>query len=93
MSEIKNYPENRLDIRIDENGNITYEQKIEFAKFYAPTKEEKVEEMEELRDRLELLDLDEPDDEFSVEYEEWEEEKRRLEEEIADLEDEINDMA
>lgn len=91
-SEIPNYPENRLDIRIDEKGNITYQQNTVFAKYYAPTREEKEEELEELRERLELLELDEPYDESGIEYKEWEVEKRALEEDIEDLEDEINAM-
>ena len=92
MTELPNYPENRLDIRIDENGNITYQQNTEFAKYYAPTREEKEEELEELRDRLVLLELDEPVDIYSDEYDDWEEEKRALEEEIEDLEEEIEGM-
>ena len=52
MNEIPNYPENRLDIRVDENGNITYQQNPVFAHYYAPTREEKEEELEALKDRL-----------------------------------------
>ena len=37
-----------------------------------------------------MLELDEPDDVLSIEYEEWEEEKRTLEEEIEDLENETD---
>ena len=47
MQKLPNYPQNRLDIRIDENGNVTYEQNPEFAKYYAPTRAEKEEELEE----------------------------------------------
>ena len=86
------YPENRLDIHIDRNGNITYQQNPEFARYYAPAREEKGEELEELRNRLELLDLDEPDDLLGDEHDNWEEEKRALEDEIEDLEDEIAEM-
>ena len=92
MTELPNYPENRLDIRIDENGNVTYQQNAEFAKYYAPSREEKEEELEELRDRLELLELDEPDDIYSDEYDDWEEEKRAFEEAIDDLDEEIEEM-
>ena len=92
MKELPNYPENRLDIRVDETGNVTYQQNPVFAKYYAPTREEKEEELEELRQRLELLELDEPQDMFSIEYEDWEDEKRALEEAIEDLEDEIEGM-
>lgn len=92
MTELPNYPENRLDIRIDENGNVTYQQNTEFAKYYAPTREEKEEELDELRERLELIELDEPEDILSDEYDDWEEEKRALEEMIKDQEEEINEM-
>ena len=47
MGELPNYPENRLDIRVDENGNVTFEQNAEFVKYYAPTREELEEELEE----------------------------------------------
>ena len=67
MKELPNYPENRLDIRVDEQGNMTYQQNPVFAAYYAPTREEKEEELEELKDRLELLELDEPDDCYSDE--------------------------
>ena len=93
MSLRKDYPENRLDIRIDEDGNISYMQNADFAKYYAPAKEECEAELEELRERLELLGLDEPDDVLSIEYEEWEEEKRKLEEEIEDLENETDTLS
>ena len=86
------YPENRLDIRVDEQGNVTYHQNPQFAKYYAPTREELEEELEELEHQLELLEIDEPDDNFGGEYEDWEEEKRRLEEEIEELEEEIAGM-
>ena len=92
MQILPNYPQNRLDIRVDEQGNVTYEQNQEFAKHYAPTRAEKEEELEELRDRLELLEIDEPPDSFSDEYEDWEEDKRLLEDEIQEVEDEIAGM-
>ena len=92
MKELPNYPENRLDIRVDEMGNMTFQPNPEFAKAYAPTREEKEEELEELRYRLELLEIDEPPDSFSDEYEDWEEEKRLLEDEIQEVEDEIAGM-
>ena len=91
MKNLPNYPENRLDIRMDEQGNITYQQNPVFAQYYAPTREEKEEELEELKDRLELLDLDEPDDVFSAEHDDWEDEKRDLEEQIEDLEEELEE--
>ena len=86
------YPENRLDIRVDEQGNVTFEQNREFAKYYAPTLSEKEEELEELRHRLDLLEIDEPEELYSSEHDDWEEERRLLEEEIEDLEDEIEEM-
>ena len=92
MNELPNYPENRLDIRVDEQGNVTYEQNALFAKYYAPTREEKETELEELRERLELLEIDEPADLYSDEHDDWEEERRDLEEEIDELEEEIEEM-
>ena len=92
MREIPNYPENRLDIRMDEQGNITFEQNAEFAKYYKPTREEKEEELEALRGQLELLEIDEPEDLYSIEYEDWEDEKRFLEEKIEATEEEIKEM-
>ena len=91
MQKLPNYPQNRLDIRIDEQGNVTYEQNPEFAKYYAPTREEKEEELEDLKDRLELLEIDEPVDLYSDEHDDWEEERRRLEDEIAELEEELSE--
>ena len=91
MKEIPEYPENRLDIHVDRQGNVTYQQNPVFAQYYAPTREEKEEELEELKDRLELLELDEPDDIFSDEYDDWEEERRKLEDEIEDLEEELGE--
>lgn len=92
MKEFPGYPENRLDIRVDEQGNTSYQINPVFARYYAPTVEEKEEELEELKDRLGLLELDEPDDIYSDEYEDWEEEKERLEEEIRELETDIDEM-
>ena len=92
MSEIPNYPENRLDIRMDEHGNISYEQNAEFAKYYVPTREEKEEELEELEERLELLEIDEPIDLYSDEHDEWEEERNDLEYRIDELREEIAGM-
>ena len=92
MKELPDYPENRLDIRVDEKGKITYEQNAEFAKYYAPTREELEEELEELKDRLELLEIDEPADLYSDEYEDWEYEKRNIEEEIEELEEQIESI-
>ena len=92
MKEIPGYPENRLDIHVDGQGNVTYSQNPVFAQYYAPTREEKKEELEELKDRLELLDLDEPDDLYSDEHDDWEDIRRGLMETIEDLEEEISEM-
>ena len=92
MKEISGYPENRLDIRINEQGRITYEQNAEFAKYYAPSREDMKEELEELQHQLELLEIDEPGDFYSIEHDDWEDEKRRLEEQIEDLEESIAEM-
>ena len=92
MKETPGYPENRLDIRVDEQGRISYEQNAVFAQYYAPTREEKEEELEQLKDRLELLDLDEPDDLYSEEHDDWEDIRRGLAEAIEDLEEEISEM-
>lgn len=92
MKEIPGYPENRLDIRVDEHGNVSYRQNPVFAKYYAPTREEMEQELEELKDRLELLKLDEPMDVLSIEFEDWEAERNILEDKIEELEEEIENM-
>lgn len=92
MKDIPNYPENRLDIRIDEKGKMSFQKNREFARYYLPTREEKEEELEEMRDRLELLEIDEPVDLYSDEHDEWEEERQDLEDRIAELETEIEEM-
>ena len=45
--------------------------------------------LDELRDRLADLELEEPEDMFSKEYFTWEEAHERLEERITELEDQI----
>ena len=92
MKEIPGYPENRLDIRVDEQGNVSYRQNPVFAKYYAPTREEMEQELAELKDRLELLKLDEPMDVLSIEFEDWEAERNILEDKIEELEEEIENM-
>ena len=92
MKEIPGYPENRLDIRVDKQGNVSYRQNLVFAKYYAPTREEMEQELEELKDRLELLKLDEPMDVLSIEFEDWEAERNILEDKIEELEEEIENM-
>ena len=92
MGELPNYPENRLDIRVDENGNMTFEQNAEFAKYYAPTRADREEELEDLEYQLEMLELDRPVDSFDGSYEEWAEEMRVMKNRIAELEEEIEGM-
>lgn len=89
MGDLREYPENRLDIRVDENGNVTFEQNSEFAKYYAPTREELEEELEELEYQLDMLTLDEPLDPSSLAHDEWEDARDDLEERIRDLEEQI----
>ena len=92
MKELPDYPENRLDIRVDKQGNYTFHQNAQFAKYYAPTRTEMEEELEALKEELELLEIDEPVDLYSDEHDDWEEEKRQLEDRIEDLESEIDGM-
>lgn len=90
MGELPNYPENRLDIRVDENGNVAFEQNAEFVKYYAPTREELEEELEDLQYQLEMLELDEPVDRFDGSYTEWEEEVVKLKNRIEELEEALS---
>ena len=92
MTEFGKYPENRLDIRMDENGHMTFEQNAEFKKYYAPTRGELEEKLEELQYRLDLLETDEPDDILSVEHDEWEDEVNDLQERIREIKEEIEEM-
>ncbi len=94
-----NYPENRLDIRVDAQGNITYEENAEFAKAYAPTEEEleeelreKMDDLDDLEHQLDLLRLDEPLDPSSPAWDEWDISVQDLEDRIAELEDEIDEL-
>ena len=89
MDDRRKYPENRLDIRVDENGQISYEENAVFAKYYAPTKEELEEELEELQNQLDLLNLDEPADILSLAHDEWEDAVTDLEDRIREIEEEI----
>ena len=89
MSEFGKYPENRLDIRVDENGNVSFEQNEEFRKYYKPTREELEEELEELQDQLDMLSLDEPDDILGIEHDEWEDQVNDLQDRIREIEEMI----
>ena len=89
MSEWGKYPENRLDIRMDENGNISYEQNRVFAQYYAPTREEMEEELEDLEYQLDMLELNRPDFGLEEEYDEWRIRMDNLKERICELEEEL----
>lgn len=89
MDDRRKYPENRLDIRVDENGHISYEENAVFAKYYTPTREELEEELEELQNQHDLLNLDEPADILSIAHDEWEDAVADLEDRIREIEEEI----
>ena len=89
------YPENRLNIVVDENGNVTYRQDAEFLKYYTPTPEEMEEELEDLEYQLEMKLLDEPVgpfDMFDTEYDDWKDELSDLRERIRELKQAIAEM-
>ena len=89
---LSEYPENRLHIVVDENGNITYRQDPEFLKYYNPTPEEMEEELEDLEYQLEMKLLDEPVgpfDMFDTEYDDWKDELSELREKIRVLKEAI----
>ena len=46
------YPENRLNIMIDENGNVSYRQDPAFLKYSTPALEELEEELQDLEYQL-----------------------------------------
>ena len=84
------YPENHLNIRIDENGKVTYEQDPLFAKYYFQPPENPAEaRLEELRERLDDLLIREPVNLYSEAHDDWELRRAELEDEIADLESEL----
>ena len=89
---LSEYPENRLHIVVDENGNISYRQDPEFLKYYNPTPEEMEEELEDLEYQLEMKLLDEPVgpfDMFDTEYDDWKDELSELREKIRELKEAI----
>jgi len=92
MSQFGKYPDNRLDIRVKENGEISFEQNAEFARYYAPTREELEEELEELQDQLDMLNLDEPSDILGIEHDEWEEAVESLEDQIREIEENMEGL-
>ena len=88
------YPENRLNIVIDENGNVTYRQDPEFLKYYTPSLQEMEEELEDLEYQLEMKLLDEPAgpfDMFDTEYDDWKDELSDLRERIRELKESIEE--
>ncbi len=85
------YPDNRLRIRIDGSGKVSFEQDADFARYYKPTREDIEEEIEELRDELAELELNEPMDALDGPYSDWEEEKEELENRIEELESILED--
>ncbi len=91
---MKEYPENRLNIHVDEQGNIAYEQDAAFAYFYnRRTREDAEEELEDLRDELAELELNEPFILTGIAHDNWEDRKDVLEEKIRLLEEELENGA
>lgn len=90
MNIPEKYPENRLDIRMDEQGNISYVQNPVFSKYYAKTNDEIREEIDELSYELDLLEAGEPPEYYYDEYAEWLENKRNIKDRIEDLRDDLN---
>ncbi len=85
------YPENRLNIRVDKNGKISFEQDPAFAAVYfAMAAHPAAERLQELQEELEDLENEEPENLYGDEHDEWEQRRAELEDEISDLEDEIS---
>ena len=92
---LSEYPENRLHIVVDENGNITYRQDPEFLKYYNPTLEEMEEELEDLEYQLDMKLLDEPVgpfDLFDTEYDDWKDEVSDIRDRIRELLESIEEI-
>ena len=84
------YPENHLNIRVDENGNVSYEQDSLFAKYYFQPPENPLEaRLEELREKLDHMLALEPANLYGESHEDWELRVADLEDEIADLESQL----
>ena len=89
---MKPYPENRLNIRVDEQGRVTFEQDPAFAEIYNRRPAGPMaEKLETLREKLEDLIIDEPVELYSDAHDDWEMRRAELEDEIEDLEREIGD--
>ena len=89
------YPENRLNIVIGENGDITYRQDPVFLKYYTPTAEEMEEELQNLEYQLDMKLLDEPVgpfDLFDTEYDDWKDEVSDIRERIRELQESIREI-
>lgn len=89
------YPENRLNIMIDENGNVSYRQDPAFLKYYVPTAEELEEELQDLEFELDMKLLDEPVgpfDMFDTEYDDWKDEVSDIRERIRELRESIEEI-
>lgn len=82
---MREYPENRLDIRIDEEGNISFEENKEFASYYMPDRNELCEELEMLEHELDMLLIDEPENLYGDEHDDWEDSVSGIEEQIDQL--------
>lgn len=87
------YPENRLNIRVDERGNISYEQDPSFAAAYYQLSRKKPSELklEALQEKLDDWIAAEPLDLYSDAHDDWELRRSELEDEIEELEQEIGD--
>ena len=81
------YPENRLNIRVDEQGRVSFEQDPAFAAaYFAPPAAPAQQRLQELRERLEDLRAWEPEYLYGDAHDDWELAIADLEDEIADLE-------
>ena len=89
------YPENRLNIVIGENGNVSYRQDPEFLKYYTPAVEELEEELQDLEYQLDMKLLDEPVgpfDLFDTEYDDWKDEVSDIRDRIRELLESIEEI-
>ena len=85
------YPENHLNIRVDENGNVSYEQDPLFAKYYFQPPANPLEaKLAEMKERLDDLLIDEPVNPYGDAHDYWELNVAELEDEIADIESRLN---
>lgn len=87
------YPENRLNIRVDEQGNISYEQDPSFAAaYFDPQRKNPLAlKLEALQEQLDEWIAAEPLDLYGDAHDDWELRRSELEDEIEELEQEIGD--